>query len=378
MVISGREATRVFTLELRASRRAGRHLGNRPDPGGAGRRLGVFPGGIGDRGERLGGKLARPGERPARADSPGTLAQERTAVGVRGRHRTSRSSRETRSTCSPPRGFRGASGSGCGSRPRSVRPSLARCLVHAARLGARRGGQPGDRWRDLRSLRGASDRLPAQPGTAEDPAGPAQSGSSPASRFIGEDRRQSRGEREHQSRGAAAAGCRAARPDSTGRWPAICRYRTGWRRARRARGGAPGGYHRERRRQPAAVALARRSPGPPEARVYEEGTEGSLRTMGQRLGGTKRFRLSVVPDSAGSLSLPPIEYRLLRSRRPGVPGGAHPGNSGAGAGCRTGRRAHHAAADRNGARCSHRRSGSPAWTGGCSRAWSRCRCWPCC
>lgn len=47
---------------------------------------------------------------------------------------------------------------------------------------------------------------------------------------------------------------------------------------------------------------------PPEARVYEEGTEGSVRTMGQRLGGTKRFRLSVVPDSAGSLSLPPIEY----------------------------------------------------------------------
>jgi len=47
---------------------------------------------------------------------------------------------------------------------------------------------------------------------------------------------------------------------------------------------------------------------PTEARVYEEGTEGAVRTMGPRLGGTKRFRLAVVPDSAGSLSLPSIEY----------------------------------------------------------------------
>ena len=47
---------------------------------------------------------------------------------------------------------------------------------------------------------------------------------------------------------------------------------------------------------------------PPDARVYEEGTEGAVRALGQRLGGTKRFRLAVVPDSAGSLSLPSIEY----------------------------------------------------------------------
>lgn len=49
-------------------------------------------------------------------------------------------------------------------------------------------------------------------------------------------------------------------------------------------------------------------PWPAGARVYEEGTEGAVRTVGQRLGGTKRFRFAVVPDSAGSLALPPIEY----------------------------------------------------------------------
>lgn len=51
-----------------------------------------------------------------------------------------------------------------------------------------------------------------------------------------------------------------------------------------------------------------RVPWPAAARVYEEGTDGTLRPAGQRLGGSKRFRFAVVPDSAGSLSLPPLEY----------------------------------------------------------------------
>jgi hypothetical protein len=47
---------------------------------------------------------------------------------------------------------------------------------------------------------------------------------------------------------------------------------------------------------------------PAGARAYEEGTEGSARLTGLRLGGTKKFRFAVVPDSAGSLALPPLEY----------------------------------------------------------------------
>ena len=48
---------------------------------------------------------------------------------------------------------------------------------------------------------------------------------------------------------------------------------------------------------------------PPEARVYEEGTEATRRARwASGSAATKRFRLAVVPDSAGSLSLPPIEY----------------------------------------------------------------------
>ena len=47
---------------------------------------------------------------------------------------------------------------------------------------------------------------------------------------------------------------------------------------------------------------------PPAARVYEEGSESSPRLMGQRIGGNRRFKYAVVPDSAGSLPLPPLEY----------------------------------------------------------------------
>ena len=50
-------------------------------------------------------------------------------------------------------------------------------------------------------------------------------------------------------------------------------------------------------------------PWPADARVYEEGTDGTLHPVGQRLGGSKRFRFAVVPDSAGS----------LRSRRSSIP-----------------------------------------------------------
>jgi len=46
----------------------------------------------------------------------------------------------------------------------------------------------------------------------------------------------------------------------------------------------------------------------PTARVYEEGSETTPRLIGQRIGGSRRFRYAVVPDSAGSLPLPAIEY----------------------------------------------------------------------
>ena len=47
---------------------------------------------------------------------------------------------------------------------------------------------------------------------------------------------------------------------------------------------------------------------PASARVYEEGSESTPRLLGTRIGGTRRFRFAIVPDSAGSLPLPPIEY----------------------------------------------------------------------
>ena len=47
---------------------------------------------------------------------------------------------------------------------------------------------------------------------------------------------------------------------------------------------------------------------PPAARVYEEGSENAPRLLGQRIGGNRRFKYAVVPDSAGSLPLPPLEY----------------------------------------------------------------------
>lgn len=47
---------------------------------------------------------------------------------------------------------------------------------------------------------------------------------------------------------------------------------------------------------------------PPGARVYEEGSESSPRLIGQRIGGNRRFKYAVVPDSAGSLPLPALEY----------------------------------------------------------------------
>ena len=51
-----------------------------------------------------------------------------------------------------------------------------------------------------------------------------------------------------------------------------------------------------------------RTAWPPTVRVYTEGTEGTPRLQGARMGGSKRFRFGVVPDSAGSLSLPALEY----------------------------------------------------------------------
>jgi hypothetical protein len=47
---------------------------------------------------------------------------------------------------------------------------------------------------------------------------------------------------------------------------------------------------------------------PGGVRAYEEGTEDAPRLLGGRLGGSRKFRFAVVPDSAGSLSLPPLEY----------------------------------------------------------------------
>jgi hypothetical protein len=47
---------------------------------------------------------------------------------------------------------------------------------------------------------------------------------------------------------------------------------------------------------------------PSGIRVYEEGSEITPRTAGPRLGGSKTFKFSVVPDSAGTLSLPALEY----------------------------------------------------------------------
>lgn len=68
------------------------------------------------------------------------------------------------------------------------------------------------------------------------------------------------------------------------------------------------------------------APWPANARVYEEGTESSPRMSGLRLGGSKVFRYAVVPDSAGSLALPPLEYpyfdpgdgRYKSARAPGI------------------------------------------------------------
>jgi hypothetical protein len=47
---------------------------------------------------------------------------------------------------------------------------------------------------------------------------------------------------------------------------------------------------------------------PPGARAYDQGSDASFGSRGARLGGTRIFRYSVVPDSAGGLSLPPLEY----------------------------------------------------------------------
>lgn len=47
---------------------------------------------------------------------------------------------------------------------------------------------------------------------------------------------------------------------------------------------------------------------PASVRVYQEGTEGGPRLVGARMGGVKKFKFGIVPDSAGSLSLPPLDY----------------------------------------------------------------------
>jgi len=49
-------------------------------------------------------------------------------------------------------------------------------------------------------------------------------------------------------------------------------------------------------------------PWPATVRVYQEGTESSPRLSGLRMGGSKKFRFGIVPDSAGSLALPPLDY----------------------------------------------------------------------
>jgi len=47
---------------------------------------------------------------------------------------------------------------------------------------------------------------------------------------------------------------------------------------------------------------------PVGVRAYDQGTEAELAASGSRLAGTRRFRFAVVPDSAGGLSLSPLEY----------------------------------------------------------------------
>lgn len=47
---------------------------------------------------------------------------------------------------------------------------------------------------------------------------------------------------------------------------------------------------------------------PATVRVYQEGSESFPSLSGTRLGGRKNFRFGIVPDSAGSLSLPALDY----------------------------------------------------------------------
>ncbi|HEV8148726.1 MAG TPA: BatD family protein, partial [Gemmatimonadales bacterium] len=47
---------------------------------------------------------------------------------------------------------------------------------------------------------------------------------------------------------------------------------------------------------------------PASVRVYQEASEDRPRLSGSRIGGSKRFRFTILPDSAGSLSLPALEY----------------------------------------------------------------------
>lgn len=49
---------------------------------------------------------------------------------------------------------------------------------------------------------------------------------------------------------------------------------------------------------------------PATVRVYQEGTEGTP-LLGARIGGSKKFRFGIVPDSAGSLALPPLDYAFF-------------------------------------------------------------------
>jgi hypothetical protein len=47
---------------------------------------------------------------------------------------------------------------------------------------------------------------------------------------------------------------------------------------------------------------------PAGARAYDQGSDAAFGSLGTRLGGTRLFRFAMVPDSAGGLSLPPLEY----------------------------------------------------------------------
>lgn len=47
---------------------------------------------------------------------------------------------------------------------------------------------------------------------------------------------------------------------------------------------------------------------PPGARAYDQGSDAAIGPLGPRLGGTRLFRYAVVPDSAGGLLLPALEY----------------------------------------------------------------------